>query len=153
MNKIDYQIISLDGSWLVEGMNVNEGLLPRKAYEPDDIPKDPIPAEVPGIVQNHLFQTGRIEDPYWEMNNEKILWIEENMLVNGRPDDILVLVGFIALEEIRAQGADETFLLIFAEKGEFIGFLGLDLKRRFLLAAVKLVLLNDIIKRGRHLYE
>ncbi len=70
-------LLSLEGQWTLEGMNFEEGLLPRKAYEPKYLPQDPIPAEVPGVVQNHLFQAGRIEDPYWEMNNEKILWVEE----------------------------------------------------------------------------
>ena len=75
--KEGYRYLSLDGQWTIEGMNLEEGLLPRKAYEPRYQPKDPVPAQVPGVVQNHLFQAGRIEDPYWEMNNEKILWIEE----------------------------------------------------------------------------
>lgn len=75
--KEGYGYICLDGRWTIEGMSLEEGLLPRKAYEPKYQPKDPIPAQVPGIVQNHLFQAGRIEDPYWEMNNEKLVWIEE----------------------------------------------------------------------------
>jgi beta-mannosidase len=75
--KEGYRYLSLDGQWTIEGTNLEEGLLPRKAYEPAYQPKDPVPAQVPGIVQNHLFQAGRIEDPHWEMNNEKILWIDE----------------------------------------------------------------------------
>ena len=72
-----YRYICLDGEWTIEGMDLEEGLLPRKAYEPNYQPKDPIPAQVPGVVQNHLFQAGRVEDPYWEQNNEKLLWVEE----------------------------------------------------------------------------
>lgn len=68
--------LDLNGSWTIEGMNFEEGLS-KKAYNPDYTPKKPVLAKVPGIVQNHLFQAGEIEDPYWEMNNEKILWIEE----------------------------------------------------------------------------
>jgi beta-mannosidase len=77
LSKESYRYISLDGDWTIEGMDVDEGLLPRKAYQAEYCPRDPVPAKVPGIVQNHLFQDGRIEDPYWEMNNEKILWVEE----------------------------------------------------------------------------
>ena len=68
--------ISLDGEWLIEGMDYDEGL-GRSAYKPDYVPQDPVKAEVPTIVQNALLQAGKTEDPYWEMNNEKILWIEE----------------------------------------------------------------------------
>ncbi len=75
--KNGYRYICLDGQWTIEGMSPEEGLLPRKAYELNYQPEDPIPAQVPGIVQNHLFQAGRIEDPYWEQNNEELLWVEE----------------------------------------------------------------------------
>lgn len=68
--------VDLNGSWCIEGMNFEEGLS-KKAYEPEYTPRNPVPAEVPGIVQNHLFQAGQIEDPYWENNSEKMLWIEE----------------------------------------------------------------------------
>ncbi len=71
-----YHRLDLNGSWIIEGMDFEEGLA-RKAYEPTYQPQDPVPAEVPTIVQNALFAAGKIEDPYWEMNNEKILWIEE----------------------------------------------------------------------------
>jgi len=60
----------------MEGMEPEEGLA-RKAYTPGYRPRDPVPAGVPGIVQNALLEAGRIEDPYYEMNNEKILWVEE----------------------------------------------------------------------------
>ena len=75
--KKGYRYICLDGQWTIEGMSSEEGLLPRKAYEPNYQPEDRIPAQVPGVVQNHLFQAGRVEDPYWEKNNDKLLWVEE----------------------------------------------------------------------------
>src|SRR5690554_887602 len=68
--------LDLNGSWVMEGMEPEEGLA-RKAYTPGYRPRDPVPAGVPGIVQNALLEAGRIEDPYYEMNNEKILWVEE----------------------------------------------------------------------------
>jgi len=68
--------ISLDGEWTIEGMEYDEGL-GRSAYKPNYVSQDPVRAEVPTIVQNALLQAGKIEDPYWEMNNEKILWIED----------------------------------------------------------------------------
>ena len=71
-----YAYLSLDGPWTIEGMDPGEGLT-RKAYEPGYVPRDPVPARVPCIVQAALFEAGRIEDPYYEMNNEKILWIEQ----------------------------------------------------------------------------
>ncbi|MCP4401472.1 MAG: hypothetical protein GY801_29765, partial [bacterium] len=67
---------SLDGEWIIEGMDYDEGLA-RSAYKPQYTPQKPVTAQVPTIVQNALLQAGEIEDPYWEMNNEKILWIEE----------------------------------------------------------------------------
>ena len=69
-------IISLNGEWSLEGLALDEGLV-AGAYRPEYSPADAIPAQVPGIVQNHLLEAGRIEDPYWEKNNEQILWIEE----------------------------------------------------------------------------
>ena len=75
MKDLSYKL-DLNGSWTIEGMNLEEGLS-KKAYQQDYVPKSPVAAEVPGVVQNHLFQAGLIEDPYFEMNNEKILWIEE----------------------------------------------------------------------------
>lgn len=68
--------LCLDGPWVIEGMEFEEGLA-RQAYQPSYLPRDPVPAQVPCIVQNALLQAGRIEDPYFEMNNEKILWVEE----------------------------------------------------------------------------
>ncbi len=68
--------LSLDGPWTIEGMEFEEGLA-RKAYEPRYVPRDPVPAQVPCIVQAALLAAGRIEDPHYEMNNEKILWIEQ----------------------------------------------------------------------------
>ncbi|MGE5549925.1 MAG: beta-mannosidase [Bacteroidota bacterium] len=75
MDKMHHDL-KLDGPWTIESMEFEEGLA-RKAYEPGYKPKDPIPARVPCIVQAALLEAGRIEDPYWEMNNEKLLWIEE----------------------------------------------------------------------------
>jgi beta-mannosidase len=67
--------IGLDGDWLLEGMEIGQGLA-RQAWEPGYEPADAFPARVPGIVQAALLEAGRIEDPYWEMNNERILWVE-----------------------------------------------------------------------------
>ena len=71
-----HKAISLNGNWTIEGMEFEEGLT-RMAYKPEYTPQDPVPAQVPGIVQSALLDAGRIDDPYWEMNCEKIIWIEE----------------------------------------------------------------------------
>ncbi len=68
--------LSLDGQWIIEGMDPEAGLM-RKAYETGYQPQEPVTAEVPCIVQNALFQAGKIPDPYFETNNEQLLWIEE----------------------------------------------------------------------------
>ncbi len=70
------KIISLNGEWLIEGFDKGEGQ-PHLAYKPDYMPKNSIKANVPGIVQNALYENGLIDDPYFEKNNEKILWVEE----------------------------------------------------------------------------
>jgi beta-mannosidase len=70
------QVISLDGPWTIEGMAFEEGLA-RKAYEPDYAPREPVSAQVPCIVQNALFEAGKIKDPYFERNIEDLYWIEE----------------------------------------------------------------------------
>jgi beta-mannosidase len=75
MEKQNYEI-NLNGSWVLEGMEYEEGL-DRKAYNPGYIPNNPVKAVVPCIVQSALLEAGVIEDPYYETNNEKILWIEQ----------------------------------------------------------------------------
>ncbi len=61
--------------WLIEGMDPGEGLA-RGASRADYRPRDPVRTTVPKIVQAALLEAGRVEDPYWERNNEKLLWIE-----------------------------------------------------------------------------
>ena len=51
--------------------------LSNNAYKPEYQPEDPVAVRVPATVQAALFDAGRIEDPYWEMNNEEILWVEQ----------------------------------------------------------------------------
>jgi len=71
-----YGLLSLDGGWSLEGMEPGEGL-ERGAYRPGYVPEASFPGRVPGIVQAALLEAGRIPDPYWEMNNESILWVEQ----------------------------------------------------------------------------
>ncbi|OGS27796.1 MAG: hypothetical protein A2297_06830, partial [Elusimicrobia bacterium RIFOXYB2_FULL_48_7] len=68
--------INLDDNWVMEGLDFTQGQV-RKAYEPDYKPKDPVKAKVPGIAQCALLEAGKIDDPIYEMNNEKILWVED----------------------------------------------------------------------------
>ena len=68
--------ISLDGEWTLEGLDPHEGLS-NNAYKPDYQPEDPVRVQVPQTVHAALLDAGRIKDPYWEMNNEEILWIEQ----------------------------------------------------------------------------
>jgi beta-mannosidase len=56
-------------------MDPEEGLA-RGAFRADYSPRDPVRTTVPKIVQAALLEAGRVEDPYWERNNEKLLWIE-----------------------------------------------------------------------------
>ncbi|MBT3799968.1 MAG: glycoside hydrolase family 2 protein, partial [Bacteroidetes bacterium] len=35
------------------------------------------PATVPGVVHTDLLNNGLIEDPYWENNEQKLQWIEQ----------------------------------------------------------------------------
>jgi len=67
--------IDLTGEWQIEGFDIGEGQ-PRLAYKKEYTPEDPIPCQVPGIVQNALLENERIPDPYYEKNNEKLLWVE-----------------------------------------------------------------------------
>ncbi|NLG85060.1 MAG: hypothetical protein GX493_10745 [Firmicutes bacterium] len=71
-----YAYLSLDGPWTIEGMEFEEGLA-RRAYDPTYQPRNPVPAKVPCIVQAALFEAGLVEDPYFEMNAEKLLWVED----------------------------------------------------------------------------
>ncbi len=51
-------LLSLDDDWTIEGMEPYEGLN-AKAYEPSYVPKNPVKARVPGIVQNALLGAQR----------------------------------------------------------------------------------------------
>ena len=68
--------VSLDGEWALEGLDLHEGLS-NNAYKPNYKLKDPVPVQVPQTVHAALMDAGRIKDPYWELNNEEILWIEK----------------------------------------------------------------------------
>jgi beta-mannosidase len=125
--------ISLDGQWIMEGLDCHEGLA-NDAYKPKYKPQDPVQVTVPCTAQAGLLAAGKIEDPYFEMNNEKILWIEEKEWWYFReftvPSDIkgqryqLVFEGItyradVFLDGITVGKLEGTFLRFFIDITKF----------------------------------
>ncbi|MGQ9474045.1 MAG: glycosyl hydrolase 2 galactose-binding domain-containing protein, partial [Candidatus Caldatribacteriaceae bacterium] len=95
--------ISLDGSWILEGLSYGEGIQ-KKAYLPNYIPDDPLEALVPGEVHLDLIQAGRIEEPLFGENAKKCQWVEEKEWWYRRefeiPKEFLSLPVEIVLESV-----------------------------------------------------
>jgi beta-mannosidase len=112
-------LIDLNSSWLLEGLEIMEGLN-RGYYKRDYIPVDPVEADVPGIVQAALYAAGRIDDPYFEDNPEHIKWIEDKewwffkdvdvpkVSPSGRA--VLVLEGITYRAELWVNGVNAGYL-------------------------------------------
>lgn len=66
----------LEKGWKIEGYDMNAGLTAR-AYAGDYKPSDFVTADVPVVVQNALFQAGKIKDPYVGFNCYDAEWIEK----------------------------------------------------------------------------
>lgn len=73
---LNRKFCSLGKGWKIEGYGMNQGLAAR-AYAADYIPKDFVTADTPTVVQNALFQAGKIPDPYLGFNCYEIEWIEK----------------------------------------------------------------------------
>ncbi|MGQ9623665.1 MAG: glycoside hydrolase family 2 protein, partial [Candidatus Caldatribacteriaceae bacterium] len=95
--------ISLDGSWILEGLPYGEGIQ-KKAYLPNYIPDDPLEALVPGEVHLDLIRGGRIEEPIFGENAKKCQWVEEKEWWYRRefevPKEFLPLPVEIVLESV-----------------------------------------------------
>lgn len=68
--------ISLDGSWILEGLPYGEGTA-KEAHLPHYLPADPLEALVPGEVHLDLLRAGRIEEPLFGENAKQCQWVEE----------------------------------------------------------------------------
>ena len=126
--------VSLDGEWALEGLDLHEGLS-NNAYKPNYKLKDPVPVQVPQTVHAALMDAGRIKDPYWELNNEEILWIEKKEWWYHReitiPSDIkgrnyqLVFEGITYRAEVFLDGItvgmlEGTFLRFFVDITKYV---------------------------------
>ncbi|MFP4382486.1 MAG: glycosyl hydrolase 2 galactose-binding domain-containing protein [Spirochaetia bacterium] len=112
-------LIDLDGPWLMEGQDVTEGLN-KGFYKRDYTPAEPVKADIPGIVQAALYSAGKIADPYFEDNPERIKWIEDKewwffkdaavpeITPAGRA--VLVLEGITYRAELWVNGVNAGYL-------------------------------------------
>ncbi len=95
--------ISLDGSWILEGLPYGEGIQ-KQAHLPQYVPTDPLEALVPGEVHLDLLRAGRIEEPLFGENAKKCQWVEEKEWWYRRkfeiPKDLLSLPAELVFESI-----------------------------------------------------
>ncbi len=50
----------------------------RKSHPKCNIPPQGIPVRIPGVIHSHLFEAGIIPDPFFDMNEKDLQWIDWN---------------------------------------------------------------------------
>ncbi len=69
------QVINLNGTWQLKDFEPAEGAAAR-AFSPEYVARDWLPAQVPGEVHSSLLAAGLIPEPYYSTNVEQVQWVE-----------------------------------------------------------------------------